>query len=77
MFYKIAIYTHIELIWTSSLLLGNLCPYSSLGILGTDLSTEIPSFGKLTKNLKKDLKAQVLGILYEEEWASQNPEIGV
>jgi hypothetical protein len=26
--------------------------------------------GNLTKNLKEDLVAQVLAILYEEEWAS-------
>jgi hypothetical protein len=51
-------------------------PLFSPGIPRINLSTEIPSLGKLTKNLKKkDLKAQVLVILYEEEWASQNPEI--
>jgi hypothetical protein len=75
MFIDRFIYMYTDLIWTSSLLSGNLCPYSSPGIPGINLSTEIPSLGKLTKNLKKDLKAQVLVILYEEEWASQNPEI--
>jgi hypothetical protein len=65
----------IDLSQTSSLFSGNLYPYSSPGIPEINLSTVIPSLGKLTKNLKKDLKVQVLVILYEEEWASQNPEI--
>jgi hypothetical protein len=66
---------HIDLIQTSSLLSGNLCPYSlrksiPLFISGNTLDRSPHRdtlLGKLTKNLEKDLKAQVLVTLYEEE----------
>jgi hypothetical protein len=60
MFIDRFMYTYIELIWTSIFLSGNLCPYLSPGMPGINLSTEIPSLGKLTKNLKKGFEGASL-----------------
>jgi hypothetical protein len=49
----IYIYMHIVLIWTSSLLLGDLCPYSSPGIPGIDLPIEIPFLESLPRTWKR------------------------
>ena len=65
----------MELNWDFKSAFGKSMPLSASSNT-LDRSTHRDTLlGKLTKNLKKDLKGQVLVILYEEEWASQNPEI--
>ena len=56
---------HTDLIQTSSLRLGNL--YRSSGNTLNRSPYRDTLLGKLTKNLEKDLKVQVLVTLYEEE----------
>jgi hypothetical protein len=66
-FVYIYIYMHIELIQTSSLFLGKSIPLSVSGNTLDRSPHRDTLLGKLTKNLEKDLKAQVLVTLYEEE----------
>ena len=58
---------HTDLIQTSSLRLGNLCPYSSSGNTLDRSPYRDTLLRKITKNLEKDSKAQALVTWYEEE----------
>ena len=58
---------HIDLIQTSSLCLGNLCPYSPSGNTLDRSPNRDTLLRQLTKNLEKDSKAQALVARYKEE----------
>jgi hypothetical protein len=71
MFIDRFIYIYTDIISDFKSVLGKSIPLSVSGNTLDRSPHRDTLLGKLTKNLEKDLKAQVLVILYEEEWASQ------